>query len=118
MDSSILWLAVPMGGLVLLNLTDKLPGFLKATRSTKPAEITGAICPCEHAINYHEALTGRCHAEIKRVTRTDEYGMETKWTWIACPCQVYAGPELLRGLIAPPPIISLPELPHPPRDDR
>lgn len=111
MDSSILWLAVPMGGLVLLNLTDKLPAIWRK----KPEPLTGAICPCQHAINFHEQLIGRCHAEIKRVIQVDVDGNEAKWKWVPCPCQVYAGPELLRGLLATAPLIELPEVP---KEDR
>jgi hypothetical protein len=57
-----------------------------------------AVCPCEHGINYHDKLTGRCRAKRERAIRFNLDGKPIKWDEVACDCQVYAGPELIRSL--------------------
>jgi hypothetical protein len=49
------------------------------------------LCPCGHAVSFHEDLTGRCHAKLRR--RDISPGPVS---YVPCDCQVYAGPELVR----------------------
>lgn len=54
-------------------------------KAPKPAQ---AICPCGHAIGYHEDHTGACNKKVIRTLNlTDKL--------IQCDCRRYAGPELI-----------------------
>lgn len=98
-------------------VTVSIISLVVAIRPTKRPLITGAICPCKHAINYHDKLSGRCKAVMLREPvqwglTASGASMPTAWREFFCDCQVYAGPELIRGATGQP-LIPLPEI-----DDR
>lgn len=69
---------------------------LVKAKQDKPPAITKAMCPCGHAINFHEKLSGPCHA-VDREPVSWVGRKPTDWDEFDCNCQVYAGPELIRG---------------------
>jgi hypothetical protein len=71
------------------------------TRTVK----TDARCPCGHTINFHENLTGGCH-DTTKVGTTYVASLGERPVMGPCPCQQYAGPELISSLTMRP-IISL-----------
>jgi hypothetical protein len=80
----------------------------KAKTTAPPKSLTKAMCPCGHGINFHEKLSGRCHAHDQQPI-TWYSGKPTRWEEFSCDCQVYAGPELIRGTTGLP-ILPLPEV--------
>lgn len=71
----------------------------RARKADKPA-LSKAMCPCGHAINFHEKLSGRCRQVIRRPITWSDPNRNYPIAWAApipCDCQVYAGPELIRG---------------------
>jgi hypothetical protein len=80
----------------------------KAKAAEPKQVITKAMCPCGHAINYHEKLAGRCKASIREPIVW--FGSKpVKWQEFRCDCQVYAGPELIRGTTGLP-VLPLPDV--------
>lgn len=73
-------------------------------RDGAKSALTAAMCPCEHGINFHvDNGTGRCVVVIERVPTQwlmtpSGLSKATGWEIRECGCQMYAGPELLRGL--------------------
>lgn len=56
-----------------------------------------AVCPCGHAIGFHETMTGRCHG----VNMRTEYNKHSEGIGaqpVKCTCQHYSGPELISSL--------------------
>lgn len=57
-----------------------------------------AVCPCHHAISFHEGGAGICRGTDKR-TKYDRFGDFVGYTYDhPCTCQVYAGPELVSSI--------------------
>lgn len=51
-----------------------------------------AVCPCGHAIGFHEDQTGKCHEQNEtRLYTTNSY----KDVLVPCECRHYSGPELI-----------------------
>lgn len=75
---------ITIGGMALAYLAGR------ATR--RPKGQVQAICPCGHAISFHDDLVGLCRwTEWERVERKNHY----EEVEVACRCQCYAGPELI-----------------------
>ena len=91
----------------MLDLTDVLApaaaalagfaaGIIRARRKrSKPAP---AICPCEHSVAFHVAGTGVCQETVRRESAWSQLGAAVGYTYVACGCQVYAGPEVISSL--------------------
>ncbi len=72
-------------------------GLRKASRPVK------AICPCDHGINFHEDLVGRCHGMMTASTYSTSSGRKEKD--VPCTCQHYAGPELISSVTMQPIVV-------------
>lgn len=72
---------------------------LREPRRAKQAAVPPEVrCPCEHGINFHEGLTGRCHEITLTPIKWNSSNNPTAFREDRCTCQVYAGPELIRTL--------------------
>lgn len=83
-----------------------MAGAYRLGARTRPASTTAdARCPCGHTINFHENLTGICHDRARVGTKYIP-SVGERPVMGPCPCQQYAGPELVSSLTMRP-IISL-----------
>lgn len=80
-------------------------GMVALLRSKK--KLTAAMCPCGHEINFHaEKGTGACLVVLDRVEigwklTPSGFNRPVEWEERRCACQMYSGPELLRGFQLP-----------------
>lgn len=78
-----------------------LSGLLLGRRRRSGPGRFPATCPCGHAVSFHEAGTGVCHAENRR-EKFNGIGEEVGYLYVRCACQRYAGPELLSSVTMQP----------------
>jgi hypothetical protein len=72
-----------------------LVGLLVRRRRPVRPDNPDPICPCGGSVSFHEEGTGRCHHQVERASKWNQYGSEVAYEWVPCTCQHYAGPELI-----------------------
>ncbi|MET0702464.1 MAG: hypothetical protein ABWY93_22645 [Mycobacterium sp.] len=72
-----------------------LAGWLVRHRSSRTIR---PICPCKHAISFHQEGTGRCQFMDRQEFKYNNNGIATSYRQVQCTCQIYAGPEVISAL--------------------
>ncbi len=85
---------------VLVTAGALLVGYIAGARAAwrrRPERPPKPVCPCDHAISFHENGTGRCHGTYRRKLYSGS-GADLGYRDVPCTCQTYAGPELVSSL--------------------
>lgn len=80
-------------------------GFAVRRRSPQASKPEEPICPCGHAVAYHERGVGPCRVEQER----RKYNGAGTWVghmYVLCRCQNYAGPEVISSITMRPAVFG------------